>query len=921
MHWLCKSLFVLFMAFAVVMPGYADVDSATQLVDELKTQINDNTDSGIIELYQDLTNALAEYKKADKTSNDGLKANAQVMKERENSMANKLLGAAGIGTVGIGGMQMASALAEQSADDDADRDMRAYLATFRCDYGQGRNIVGGETDILLPGASDLAEYVAEYRTLALNLQADKAALGVLPGIESELVLDSATMNLYNNVNIGTQKGAFTSLSRALMDENSADATELAEQRQGTKDKLKTGTALAVGGAVATVAANLLIDSSAGAKLHKNNLAENVEYEETKYEKMPLDERIIALESDLRALIQENERLMNKYNEDLRQHKEYVKSIVSSTCLNEMKSYIERINELVLLSDKLQHIPVIGYDLDDVKEKHAQCKLISLEGPAPIEDTVKGYGIKNACHPSNKDKPGMKCVKGVFNWINVNMIQAVRIAKEYVRAVDGDTVTQCNNMWVDSYNDNYVLCKTAKGVNYSFQFDDVTESVSNTIRNHSAKAICEGVYKGQYEGPSALSVSGEEGLPKQAVCRFKNNSNANCNELRKSLKYFDFTVLNTNNPNTCFIYFTPYSAYVRSKNTPVYGKRKYVENNQYPNVDSFEFRKMGLQMRGEIAVVDMIRYWLSFKTGKSVSDIYCNDGTVAYYGSDVIGNDDDILGCYIAGKRVDLVFDDFSENFNDHTKQALQAGVCMVNDGVYTGRSCIGAATNMTKEKCDAIKESFRTSCPNCYPPKWENGICTTLENAEFVGFFEKYGAAAGVAVTSVALAIPSGGASLGAAVVGLTATAVSIGTDYYITSDVLDFINKTSSQCRNAECTVDGKATTVEAILEKYLTRMLSLKGSVSAAQAVALDKELARLLGLVSKKSPLYKKLQQGGSSWGTTELVIKNIAGIVGVVAAVISMGISAYQGADFLQTKEILKSISGTSGDAYSVISGVT
>ncbi|MCM1295696.1 MAG: carboxypeptidase-like regulatory domain-containing protein [Muribaculaceae bacterium] len=188
-----------------------------------------------------------------------LKDNAQAMKDREQSTENKLLGAAGIGAVGIGGMNIASALAEKSADADAEEDMKAYLATFRCDYGQGRNIVGGELGIELPGGNDLLTYTTEYKQLAQNLKIDKEALGMTPGIESEVVFDKAETGLYDNVGIGTQPGAFTSLSRALLDENGADAKAWAEQKDATASKLKTGLIVAGVGAVGTLAGNLAIN--------------------------------------------------------------------------------------------------------------------------------------------------------------------------------------------------------------------------------------------------------------------------------------------------------------------------------------------------------------------------------------------------------------------------------------------------------------------------------------------------------------------------------------------------------------------------------------------------------------------------------------------------------------------------------------
>lgn len=188
-----------------------------------------------------------------------LQKNADAMKAKEQSTANKLLGAASIGAMGIGGMQVASALAEQKADNAAEQDMSAYIATFKCDYGQGMNIQGGESNITLPGANVLLPIYNEYTTLAADLKTRKEALGMTPGIESEVILDAATSGLYDNESLGKTDGAFTSLSRALMDENSADAAEWAAQKADTSSQLKTGAIVAGAGALVGVVGNVLIN--------------------------------------------------------------------------------------------------------------------------------------------------------------------------------------------------------------------------------------------------------------------------------------------------------------------------------------------------------------------------------------------------------------------------------------------------------------------------------------------------------------------------------------------------------------------------------------------------------------------------------------------------------------------------------------
>ncbi len=178
-------------------------------------------------------------------------------KANEQSLGNRLLGAATMGSMGIGGMMVASSLAEQNADADAELDMAAYLATFKCDYGAGLNIRGGEVNVELPGAAELIPLYSEYVTLANDLKARKNQLGLKAGIESEKILDSATTGLYDDVGVGITSGVYASLARALQDPDGADAKMWAEQKDKSAQNLKTGAITAGVGAVVGIAGNAI----------------------------------------------------------------------------------------------------------------------------------------------------------------------------------------------------------------------------------------------------------------------------------------------------------------------------------------------------------------------------------------------------------------------------------------------------------------------------------------------------------------------------------------------------------------------------------------------------------------------------------------------------------------------------------------
>ena len=198
-----------------------------------------------------------------------LRDKADAAHERENSMANKMLGAAGIGATGIGGMMLMQGLAEQKADNNAEEQMRAYMSTFMCRYGDGR-AKGGESDIELPGANALLPLYAEYVTLANETKAMKTELDLKPGIESESILDNAASGLYDDENSGKTSGAFASLARALQNPDGEDAKKWAEQTEKTSKNVKTGAITAGAGAVGGLVGHITESAVYKKKAEKGN---------------------------------------------------------------------------------------------------------------------------------------------------------------------------------------------------------------------------------------------------------------------------------------------------------------------------------------------------------------------------------------------------------------------------------------------------------------------------------------------------------------------------------------------------------------------------------------------------------------------------------------------------------------------------
>lgn len=227
---------------------------------ELDNQLYNSLEQGINNFQVD--NTLPEIQTIDPNKEAEiaeLQAKADEAKANEQSIANTLLGGAGIGATGIGGMMAASTLSQQSADAAAELDMSGYIATFRCTYGSYQ-AKGGDANITLPGANILLPLYTEYQQLAADLKQRKEALNMSPGIESEVVMDKATSGLYDDTSTGITNGTYASVYRALTNTSGEDAAQLSEQAEKTKSNLTAGAITAGVGAGGSIVGNLIINN-------------------------------------------------------------------------------------------------------------------------------------------------------------------------------------------------------------------------------------------------------------------------------------------------------------------------------------------------------------------------------------------------------------------------------------------------------------------------------------------------------------------------------------------------------------------------------------------------------------------------------------------------------------------------------------
>ena len=235
-----KNIIVFFFVLFLPSVGFSWLDISNPYEDLYKKV----SDLESVELYSSVAKLEAKYNAA---------------KENEQSFANRVLGAAAMGAGGIGGMMLASGLAEKNAMEDALTDMTAYLETFRCDYAVGKSVKGGKTNVELPGATELVSLYSEYVMLANDLKKRKEQLGMKPGIESEPILNSANTGLYDDVSNGITGSVYMSLARALQNPDGEDAKKLAEQQEENTKKIKTGATVGGVGVAGGAIGNMIIN--------------------------------------------------------------------------------------------------------------------------------------------------------------------------------------------------------------------------------------------------------------------------------------------------------------------------------------------------------------------------------------------------------------------------------------------------------------------------------------------------------------------------------------------------------------------------------------------------------------------------------------------------------------------------------------
>lgn len=248
-----KKLFLIFTVLILTIPSVSNA-ADTPMIGNSEPDFSSSIDEKTVVKEERATARSAEKEetgeKEEIVPEEEIETKAS--KEKSSGIENALKGAS-MAAAGIGGAKFLSAKSEEKADTKAETDMKAYLSGFRCNYG-AQSVKGGEKEITLPGANSLISLYTEYKTLASQLKSKKEALGIQPGIESEVILDKAKNGLYDDEGTEKSSSTYASISRALTDTNGEDAAKLNAQKAETAKKKKTGAIIGIAGlAVGAVA--------------------------------------------------------------------------------------------------------------------------------------------------------------------------------------------------------------------------------------------------------------------------------------------------------------------------------------------------------------------------------------------------------------------------------------------------------------------------------------------------------------------------------------------------------------------------------------------------------------------------------------------------------------------------------------------
>jgi outer membrane protein OmpA-like peptidoglycan-associated protein len=355
--------------------------------------------------------------------------------------------------MGIGGMQLAQGLGEQSADRAVRTDMQGYLDSLYCSYGTNRVAFGTKGTQLTDAELDLLR--EEYAIKSAGLKDLKVQMGIKPGVESEIpvgnVMYDANGNivgarlitdsdsLYNNDAVARGSSEFGRLSTALQDGAGIDAQMIAAQQQTSRNRVVGGAIAVASGAAVGIAGNIL----------------NEKFGE-KDKSAKINAKYAGLAEQLRDM--QNQQVIGT-NEQSGEELDLVR--VPTTAVSTIPATQTQPVQMQLRGGNLQDAeeePVSQAILDEISKTQAEMLKQQNQIQTQTDNEVNAVIERNLCSPPRSCVGGRSVLGGTLFATNSSAISAdgkrqVREIAEVFKVIQSDLPGQDLQVVVNGFTDN------------------------------------------------------------------------------------------------------------------------------------------------------------------------------------------------------------------------------------------------------------------------------------------------------------------------------------------------------------------------------------------------------------------------------------------------------------------------------------
>ena len=450
-------------------------------------------------------------------------------------------------------------------------------------------------------------------------------------------------------------------------------------------------------------------------------------------------------------------------------------------------------------------------------------------------------FRAACGPDDNKKQGSVCVASFFSneylgGTQVNLNAAIALSKEYARLKFGKRNVYCDTKPREisvmlGATDYGIQCTTDDNKTfYEFIFDDVKEPKDTIIQNNIQDAVCKmhnstPTIRHDVGGGSSFGGNYTH-IP--ASC---SGDKSKCAKINESMTKFGYSAIYRN--NRCEINFETVRSHTELKTA--YG------------IDNFVFCH-GIQVENAPTLDNYLKQYIAQYAGVSTSAVECNSGFNTYTGAGCAYNGisdfkDDIKTCYVGDNQIDFVFDDVNEKWKKTSSGGLQGMSCIVAGGTYSGKRCVG----LGQQQCDILRKSNLNECPECqaayWDPKTQSCILPSSVSATNLQRGINIGLIVGGTVVGVVITVTTGGTGTAIVLTALETAGAAIEINSQLNIDgMADAFLVKSNRCKDASCAQD--------LVHTNLIELARIQTDLTAAEANAIDSEMARLIGLIPTDS-----------------------------------------------------------------------